>query len=80
MRTSEERFSLAERGANYWIWDWDLTNNTVYYSPRWKAMLGYAEEDITESPDEWLGRTHPDDLGQLKLDLTHHLAGELEVS
>ena len=65
LRTSEERFSLAARGANDGIWDWDLTNNTVYYSPRWKAMLGYAEENITESPDEWLGRTHPDDLGQL---------------
>lgn len=75
LRTSEERFALAASGANDGIWDWDLTNNTVYYSPRWKAMLGYGEAEISESPDEWLGRIHPDDLGQLKADLANHLAG-----
>lgn len=75
LRASEERFSLAARGANDGIWDWDLTTNTVYYSPRWKQMLDYEDGQIANSPDEWLGRIHPEDLARLKADLTEHLAG-----
>ncbi len=61
LRESEERYNLAVRGANDGLWDWNLRNNEIYYSPRWKAMLGFKEEEIGNSPDEWLQRVHPDD-------------------
>ena len=61
LRDSEERYNLAVRGANDGVWDWDLKRNEIYYSPRWKAMLGFKEDQIGKSPDEWLNRVHLDD-------------------
>lgn len=69
---SQERYSLAVRGANDGLWDWNLTTNEVYYSARWKAMLGYDEAEVAANPEAWLGRIHPDDLGRVKADLDAH--------
>jgi diguanylate cyclase (GGDEF)-like protein/PAS domain S-box-containing protein len=73
LRESEERYALAVRGANDGLWDWNLTTNEVYWSGRWKAMLGYDEEAIGASPEEWFTRVHPDDLGTVQAGLTAHL-------
>lgn len=75
LRESEERYALASRGANDGLWDWDLRTGQVYYGPRWKAILGCAEGEVGTTPEEWLGRVHPDDLEQLKVDLDLHLTG-----
>lgn len=61
LKDSEERHALALRGANDGVWDWDLASDRVYYSSRWKAMLGYRECEIGEARGEWLGRVHPAD-------------------
>ncbi len=73
---SEQRYKLAARGANDGLWDWDLQSNRIYYSERWKSMLGYAEAEVSDAPNEWLQRVHPDDIARLQLDLKHHLDGE----
>ncbi len=78
LRESEERYSLATRGANDGIWDWNFKKDAIYYSSRWKSMLGYGEEDINSSLDEWLGRIHPDDLERVKLEIVAHLSGQTE--
>jgi diguanylate cyclase (GGDEF)-like protein/PAS domain S-box-containing protein len=74
LRESEERYALAARGANDGLWDWNLGTNEVYWSPRWKAMLGYDESAIGVSPDEWLTRVHHEDAGRVKESLAAHLA------
>ena len=73
LHESEERYVLAMRGANDGLWDWNLTTNQVYWSPRWKAMLGEDEGAIGNSPDEWFDRVHPDDLAAVKGALSAHL-------
>ena len=75
LRESEERFALAVRGANDGLWDWNLLTNDVYWSARWKALIGYDAAEIGSSPEEWFGRVHGDDLERVKEGLAEHLAG-----
>jgi diguanylate cyclase (GGDEF)-like protein/PAS domain S-box-containing protein len=78
LRTSEERFALAVEGANDGLFDWDLRSDTVYFSPRWKRMLGYAEHEIGPTPREWFDRIHPDDEPTFRRKLCAHLDGDSE--
>lgn len=78
LRESEARFSLAMRGANDGLWDWNLITNETYYSPRWKSMLGYAEDEITHTPGEWLERIVPEDRERVRTAIASHLAGETD--
>jgi diguanylate cyclase (GGDEF)-like protein/PAS domain S-box-containing protein len=72
---SEQRHALAMQGANDGLWDWDVRADRIYYSPRWKAMLGYGDAEIGDAPGEWLGRVHPDDRSALTQALEAHLSG-----
>jgi diguanylate cyclase (GGDEF)-like protein/PAS domain S-box-containing protein len=73
LRESEERYALAARGANDGLWDWNLITNKTYFSPRWKSMLGWEEHEISEDPDEWFRRIHPDDVDRVRSDIAAHL-------
>jgi diguanylate cyclase (GGDEF)-like protein/PAS domain S-box-containing protein len=76
LRESEERYARAARGANDGLWDWDLEKGEIYYSPRWKEMLGYADDEIGQRPDEWMGRVHPDDFPRLQAAVAAHCRRE----
>jgi PAS domain S-box-containing protein len=65
LRASEERYALAVRGSNDGIWDLDLATGKAYHSPRWKAILGYEGDEISDNYNEWESRIHPDDLGRV---------------
>ena len=75
LRESEERYTLAVRGADDGLWEWDLGSDRVYYSPRWKSMLGFTEDEIGDSVEEWRSRIHPDDLEPSLAALQAHLDG-----
>jgi diguanylate cyclase (GGDEF)-like protein/PAS domain S-box-containing protein len=72
-RASEERYARAVSGANDGIWDWDLVENRIHFSHRWKSMLGYSSDDIGTVADEWYSRIHPDDVVRVRAELSNHL-------
>ncbi len=75
LRESEERYALAVRAANDGLWDWNLKKGQIYYSPRWKQMLGFSDQDINADPNEWFNRVHPEDVAQLKTRISGHIKG-----
>ena len=78
LRESERRYALAAEGANDGMWDWDLRANQVYFSTRWKKLLGCADEEVNGAPEEWFSRVHPDDLVSLKSSIEILRAGLAE--
>jgi PAS domain S-box-containing protein len=73
LRASEERWQLALQGNNDGLWDWDARTNEVFYSGRWKQILGYQEHELPNQTDEWQNRVHPDDLPRVKQELQDYL-------
>lgn len=78
LRESRERYALSAKGANDGLWDWNLVEHNIYYSPRWKEMLGYAENEIGNSAEEWIGRVHPDDRAALEAQIAAHVNGKTD--
>jgi diguanylate cyclase (GGDEF)-like protein/PAS domain S-box-containing protein len=76
LKKSEERFALAMQGANDGLWDWDLKTKEVYYSPRWKGMLGYAEDEVNPNVSEWERLLHPDDKDMMLSEVKAYINGE----
>ncbi|MUG91529.1 PAS domain S-box protein [Scytonema sp. UIC 10036] len=73
-RESEERWHLALRGNNDGIWDWNVQTNEVFFSSRWKEMLGFEDSEINNHWDDWAKRVHPDDLGYVTELIQDHFA------
>ncbi len=72
LRESEERYALAASAASDGLWDWNVASGEVHFSPRWKSMLGYLEQEIGPRPEEWLSRVHPDDAAALRARLAEN--------
>jgi PAS domain S-box-containing protein len=75
LRESEERWKFAIEGTGDGLWDWDVLGGRVVFSSRWKAMLGYAEDEIGDSLAEWRSRVHPEDLVGVLRAVQDHLDG-----
>lgn len=71
-----KRFQLAIDGSNDGIWDWNLRTNQVYFSPRWKSMLGYEDSEIGTGFDEWTERLHPEDRERAEQSVRDALEGD----
>lgn len=76
LRVSEERYSVAVRGSNNGLWDWDLKTNRIYFCGQWKIMLGMGKSEICVTPDDWMKRVHKDDIDKVKNSIELHLKGK----
>ncbi|MFC4250880.1 bifunctional diguanylate cyclase/phosphodiesterase [Sinimarinibacterium flocculans] len=72
---SADRWRFAVEASGLGVWDWNAQSGAVYYSPEWKAMLGYREADIGDGFEEWERRVHPEDLADARAQIDAHLLG-----
>ena len=77
LRKSEERWQLALKGNNDGIWDWNLATNEVFFSPRWKKIIGYEDHELPNDFNEWLQRVHPEDYRRVSQLCQEHLQGNI---
>ena len=78
LKSSEERFDVAMRGANDGLWDWHIEEHWVYFSPRWKQMLGYQADELHAEMSEWRSRIHVEDRPTVLATVSAHLANRTE--
>ena len=74
----EERTDLSMNSANDGLWDFDVENNVVWFSPRWRKMLGFDEHDPHITPD-WRRLVHPDDKARVQAMIREHIAGKTRM-
>jgi len=75
LSVSEERLRFALEGSGDGIWDWNIKTNEVFFSKRWKEMLGFAEDEISGNLEEWKRRVHPDDIERVNSDILAYFEG-----
>ena len=78
LKESEQKYNIAAQVTSDGIWSWDLSQDSIEYSPRWKSMLGYGEAEVSCNPREWLARVHPRDREKLKGHLANCLQGNID--
>ena len=78
LKESELRWKFALEGSGDGLWDWDLVNNTVLFSKRWKEMLGFSDSEISTAFFEWSNRIHIEDIEQVRQRMQKTLMNETD--
>ena len=79
IRESQERLALVIRGSNDGIWDWNILTGETYFSPRWKDMIGFQDDEIENRFSAWENLIHPDDREKVRQRVQSYLAGDAPV-
>lgn len=79
LQESEFRWKFAIEGSGEGLWDWNVANNTVFFSGRWKEVLGFSEDELGNSPQEWTTRIHPEDKTKTLSTLREYLDGKTSI-
>lgn len=76
LRESEARYARAVSGANDGLWEWNISTGETYLSPRWKALLGFAPDELPDDRESaFLSRLHPDDVERVASVRRRHFEG-----
>ena len=76
LREAEARWKFALEGSGLGVWDWDVQSNHVYFSPLWKMLIGYADEEFPNTYQAWADNLHPDDRRNVMKLVQEHMRGE----
>jgi len=74
----QKRFELAINSTRDGLWDWNLTTNEVYFSPQWKKMLGYEDNELENIFPTWKDRVHDEDRAQTLFDIQQNIDGKTQ--
>lgn len=74
-RKAEQRWQLAIEGSSQGLWDWDAQTSRTFISRRWKEILGYADDEMGETLDEWDQHIHPEDKDLIYEAIAKHFSG-----
>lgn len=74
--TQKQRLELALEGSEEGVWDWDLENDSLFYSPQWKSIMGYEIHEKPTAIAAWLNIVHPRDMAMVNETLKTHIDGE----
>lgn len=75
---SRDRLAVVVDGARAGICEWDIISGRVFYDKRWKEIIGYGDDELTDSIEEWRSRWHPDDAEELDRQMRDFLKGDAD--
>ena len=76
LAASDERYELAMRGMSVGLWDWNVDTNELYWSEKFKEIVGVPSGEFVPHYNEFSGRLHPDDRQSVEAALFGHLRGQ----
>ncbi|MGB4067503.1 MAG: response regulator [Nitrospira sp.] len=79
LRESEERWQFALEGNGDGVWDWNVCTNRIFLSVQWKRILGYEQDEIKDTWEEWWAHVHPDDCERVTEAINRHFRRESPV-
>ncbi|MFW6263370.1 MAG: PAS domain-containing protein, partial [Thermotogota bacterium] len=79
LNESEDRFSRAIEGTGAGLWDWDMVKNKVFFSKRWKSMLGYEDHEVVNDFSGWKNLWHPEDAPRIEKSIKDFLENKTDV-
>jgi diguanylate cyclase (GGDEF)-like protein/PAS domain S-box-containing protein len=74
----KERMELALFGSKDGLWDWNILDDTIYFSPSWKEMIGFKDNELPNLKSSWIERIHPDDLDNMRENINLNIDGTTE--
>ncbi len=72
-KLNNQRLRFAIEGNGCGLWEWNIPSNKTFFSKRWKAMLGYEDNEIGNNFESWRKLLHPDDIENTQKKVNHYL-------
>src|SRR6266700_1022696 len=74
LRESEARINLAANAANLGLWFWNIQNDELWVTEKWRRLFGFAESEPV-SFDRVFQVVHPEDREHMKQLVQHIFEG-----